>query len=348
LSSQLGYQFTSTLHAAQYRIGGGVTNQSEASNFLLLTPLLFIPSLLLVYKDWRKKHHIDHLLIALILCFILFMLHLFLPAFSPIAKVFLLGRVPTTRLLIGMGLLNIFVLIALIRRAEKQPKLYWFSPRFTRIYALAILILELFINLYIHETSGTFVGVYRAIAFALPLPIITYLLLRKRFLTAVLLYFVFSLFMSLKVNPLYRGLDIITKNPLSQAMVRISGGSEKRWVTDSVVTENLPAANGLHSLSGVYYYPQKSLWNSIPNASYTAYNRYAHVTFGFFTESSATPQLKLAAQDQIRITIGICSPYLQKESVGFVLTSQKLTGSCILQTTPVKTPAASFYIYKLR
>ncbi len=347
LSSQLGYQFTSTLHAAQYRIGG-VTNQSEASNFLLLSPLLIIPNLILIYKDWRQNRHVDKLLIALTFCFFIFVLHLFLPAFSPIAKVLLLGRVPPARLLVGMGLLNILILVALIRRAEKQPKLYWFTPGLSKVYTLVVLVLELCINLYVHNNSGTFVGVYRAVAFALPLPIIVYLLLRKRFLLAVLLYFAFSFFISFRVNPLYRGLDIITKNPVSEAMVRATKGSDKRWVADSVVTENLAAANGLHSLSGIYYYPQNNLWSTIPYAQYTSYNRYAHATFGFSTIPTAPPQLKLAAQDQIRITTGVCSSYLHREDVGFVLTSQKLTGDCIVHTTQVKLPAASFYIYQLR
>jgi hypothetical protein len=346
LSSQLGYQFTSATDAAQYQIGI-VTNQSEASNFLLLTPLLFIPNLILIYKDWRKQRHIDPLLVTLTSCFILFMLHLFVPAFSPIAKVFLLGEVPTSRLLVGMGLLNVFMFVALVLRGDTLNKDYWFPKKFSMFYALAVLLLDLVIDIHVHETSGTFVGIYRAVAFSLPLPIIMYLLLRRRFLGAAILYFAFTFFISFQVNPLYRGLGIVTKNPISQAMVRTNGDSDKRWIVDSVTVESLAIANGLHSLSGVYYYPQKSLWSSVPNAQYTSYNRYAHVTFGFFASSTAKPQLELAAQDQFRVTTGICSSYLKKEDVGFVLTSQKLNGACISKTTSVSTQTTSFYIYTL-
>jgi hypothetical protein len=348
LSSQLGYQFTSVTRAAQYRIHGVGTNQSEASNFLLLSPLLFIPMLVLVYKDWRsKRRQVDHLLITLLACFVVFMLHLFLPAFSPIAKLFLLGEVPTTRLLLGIGLLNMFMLVAFILRGDGKKDSYWFSRNFIVIYSVIILILELCINIHEHRSSGTFIGIYRAVAFALPLPIIVYLLLRRRFLIAALLYLAFSFFISYRVNPLYKGLSVITDNPISKAMVRVNGSSDKLWVADSVVVENLAAANGLHSLTGVYYYPQNSLWSSIPNASYSSYNRYAHITFGFFTSSTANPQLKLAAEDQVRITTGICNPYLQKENVGFVLTGQKLTGTCIAKTVSVRAPTASYYIYTL-
>jgi len=332
----------------QYHMQGIASNQSETSSFLLLSPLLIIPILLLMYKDWREGHKIDRLLAVLLICFAIFMLHLFVPAFTPLAKVFLLDKVPTARLLIGMGLLNIFMVVTLIRRAEKQPSFYWFSGKLITAYAAAVLVLELGINLYIHHTTGTFVGVYRAVAFALPLPIIVYLLLRRRFTIAAVLYFAFSFFISFRVNPLYRGLDIITNNPVSQAMVQISKGSDMRWVSDSVVTENLAAANGLRSLSGVYYYPQNSLWSTIPQANYTDYNRYAHVTFGFSASPTAPPRLKLAVQDQIRITTGVCNSYLKQEHVGFVLTSQHLAGDCILHTTSIKLPAASFYIYKLR
>ncbi len=344
LASHLGHQFLSDTANSQYLIDNkSPSNQSEASNFLLLAPFLFLPTLWLIYREYKQKKALDWPLIFLNIFFVVFLMELFVPGFTSVSKLLLLNKVGSSRVLLGMGLLNVMIIILFIRNLSKKTVVL--NKYAIGAYCLLVLMVELIVSLHAHYSFGTFIGLRRAILFSLPLPIVIYLLLRMRFLLAISLYLIFSLFISIGVNPLYKGLGTLTNSPLNNAVQHVGTNSDKRWITDGGYLENVALMNGKHSLTGVYYYPQLGLWDTIPGVKKSDYNRYAHVAFQVSDDSASPTKLKLNSQDGFSVMSSDCSKYLQQEHVGFLISSAILHGAC---TTPIKTipfPDVTLYIY---
>lgn len=347
MASHLGHQFLSEGATAQYLIDNksGHTNQSEASNFLLLVPFLLLPAILILFKERVNTATMNWSLLTLSVLFIVFLLQLFAPQFTALSKLFLLNKVGDARLLIGVGLLNIMFLIAFVKSfSKKEIKL---PLSMVLAYCVFVLIIELLISMSAHTDFGSFISLKRALLFSIPLPIIIYLILTKRFIASALGYLAFSVFISAPINPLYRGLDIITGNPLSVAIKEIGSTSDERWVSDPGYIENLVALNGESSLSGVYNYPQKELWKTIPEADATSYNRYAHVGFQVDNNESLNPKLELVSADSFVVTQGGCGSYFTDHRVSFILTTRIINSSCLTKVKAIHFSQNTFYIYKL-
>lgn len=348
LASQLGHQFESDKKTAQYLIDNkkGHTNQSEAANFLLLEPFLLIPSFLLLYYERRSKIPLDWPLFVLNILFIVFLLHLFVPAFTPIAHLLGLGQVADGRALIGIGLLNLMVIVLLVRNLSSKK--FSFPRSAVALYCLLVLVVELLVDFHAYQHFNMFIGEKRFILVSLPLPIITYLLLTKRFVWAVAGYLAFSIYSSAGVNPLYRGLETITANPLSVAIRQVGVHSSKRWVSDGGYLENLAIANGQRSLSTVYNYPQFALWDKIPTPGNYIYNRYAHVGIQVSDNPQQPTTLKLIGTDSFVVATNSCSDYLRQMDVGFVITTAALHSPCLKLDRTVSFPLTTVYIYDLQ
>jgi hypothetical protein len=348
LSGNLGYQFLSPTKAANYRLFGGVTNQSESSNFILLTPFLFVPSLFLLYIDKKRHRKTDWPLVGVNLVFILFLLELFVPAFSPISKLFLMQKIPLQREIIGLGLLNILQLVLFIRNLSKKKP---FPNYAAACYVALVFLVELALGIYAHRHFPGFIGRYRVVLFSLPLPVIVYCLIRKHFRLGVAGFLLFSLFIGIRINPLYHGLSVIEKNPLDVAVQQIVHKSPNaRWVADGLYLENFTLVNGAPSLSGVYYYPQPNIWKNIgPGNQSFIYNRYANVNFELLTSGdSQSSQIQLLGVDHFAVITDACSNFMRDNQVQYILTTSILTSPCIALVKQVAMPAQTFNIYKVQ
>lgn len=347
MSPHLGRQFNIEIRTAHYMIDGkSPSNQSETSSFLLLLPFLFLPSLFLIYYEYRRRKKIDWPLLLLNGLFIVFLLEMFMPAFAPVSKLLLLDKVGSSRVLIGMGLMNIMVFVLLMRNLMRQK--FSFPRPWLIGYCLLVFAIELGLSLYAHNAFDKFLSLRGAIAFALPLPLVIYFLLKKRFLFSALIYAAFSVFISFGVNPLYKGLATMTDDPLSQAVETIGKTSDKRWISEGGYLENIATINGEPSLSGIYNYPQLELWKDIPNTDDGIYNRYAHVGFQLDDNPRAPTTMSLITPDSFVVKVSSCSDYLRRLNVGFVVTSSVLKGTCTELKKTVAFPNATLYIYELK
>lgn len=347
LSPQLGYQFNSEAHTTRYLIDGkSPSNQSETSNFLLLLPFLFAPSVYLLYRGYRHNKKIDWPLLLLSGLFLIFLLELFVPGFTPLSKLLLLDKVGGARSLIGLGLINLMVFVLFMRNLSRTQ--YSFPHKAVIIYSLLIVGIEFALNYHAHESFEPFISLRGAILFSLPLPVIVYLMLRKHFVTAAIVYAAFSIFISFGINPLYRGLTVITDDALSKAVEEMGASSEKRWISEGGYLENIATINGEPSLSGVYNYPQLKLWEDIPGVPRDSYNRYAHVGFQITDDPAAPTALSLITPDSFVVKTNSCSDYLRKHNVGFIVTASILNGPCTSLEKTVSYPRTTLYIYRLR
>lgn len=353
LSGNLDFQLQFSHHASKYQLPThGLTNQSENSNFILLEPFLVLPAFYLLYKGRKIRKPMDWPLLFTTCAFLFALFWLFVPQLSLPGKLLLLNKVPHVRLLIGLGLLNIMQVVLFIRRMQDY-KGRLVSRNTVLIYVILVFVTELLLGVHAMRSFNGFIGLYKVILLSIPIPLIVYALLNKRFLLGSLGFLVFSIFSSVLINPIYRGTSVLTNAPLSTAIRKISQQNNGRWAIEPTYLENFAIINGARSLSGVYAYPQLQLWEPIDKGVHqTIYNRYANVTFNFDrTPNKRVPtSLELPSLDHFSVTTEPCSNFLKINKVSFLLTEVPLSyqDKCVRITDIVNYPSHTYYIYRLR
>jgi len=349
-SGHLDFQLQFSSKADKYQIPkNGLTNQSEDSNFLLLLPFLLLPSALLIYRDRKAKVPVDFALLFVNAAFLVACLWLFVPYLSILSRLTLLSRVPENRLIIGLGLLNIFQLVLIMRRLHADKKRF-LPNSWLVVYSILIFATELLLAIHAKNTFPGYIGIYRSIAFSLPVPVIIYLLLTKRLQLASLGLLAFCIFMTTGVNPLYRGTDIITNSKVSRDIRHIAAIDKGNWASENAYLENFALLNGAHSLSGVYSYPQLGIWRQVSGADPNIYNRYAHVTFNFYRDDAQQipTKVELSGGDHFGIFTEPCSSFMKNNNVRFLITSSPLNNnaSCAHLIDRINYPASQVLIYR--
>lgn len=353
LSSHLSPVFQAEARSNSYqRPNISAVNQSESSNFILLIPFLIAPLVVLAFLLYKSRKKLDFITISLLAIGTVFAAWLFIPGIDLLGKLSLLDKVPHPRLLIGIGVLNLFFIIYFIKLyTETKHRLDFKS---SAIYSLLIYIALLIISFHVMIQFPGFIGLKSVVILPFIIPLILFLLLRKHFLTGMFVYLVFSLISVAMINPIYRGTEILTKTPLSQAMKEVGANSDKRWVTEDISILNFPSMNGLPSLSGTYLHPQVDLWENLHQTEKSAvYNRYAHTNFSFDRNPNINiaPVISNPGEDQMNITIEPCDPFFRAENVGYLVSSRKFEpneASCLSLVRSVDYPQVTFNIYSYR
>jgi hypothetical protein len=290
---------------------------------------------------------VDWVLVSLLTLATIFYIWLFVPGLSFLGTTLQLNKVPHPRLLIGLGLLDVIFVSVLIKEWVKLR----FSPKlqvFLAVYSAVILVLCAFLTVKTHYSFPTFLGLKRAIALSLPIPLIVCLIIFKRYTTAIALLLVFSFLSTYRVNPLYTGLGIVTKNPV---ISEIKNSSETaRWATETSMLENFPFVAGKPSVTGVYFYPQLDLWKRIDSGkSEFIYNRYAHtnITLDRDTARNIPTAFDFPIADHFGVRTEPCGQFIQNDGITKILTDGKLGDNCAKLDEEVKLPAHTFYIYSI-
>ena len=340
--------FVMPLLQSDLRGGHFIGNQSEASNFILLLPFLILPAVLLMWRRWRRSRGVDWVYLAINLCGLVFLAHLFIPHGNLIYKLLLLNRVPHQRLMIGLGFLGIIQLVLTIRfiKEEKlaQDKLWKWSGAYSAV-CLAILLAT---GLRIRANYPIFLHSYALIvALAAAFTVIIFFTLANKRILAAICLLVFTLASSFQIIPLYRGLGELTDSRVLSAMQSVSGPHDS-WVVVGDDAYNYGEYGILAvrpTLSGMQTYPTLDLWRQTgdPNYNYVT-NRESHVVF------SDNPELKspltLVHNNSFEVKFD-CSPFI-KQHVRYALSVHPLKDSCVKQVGPtISYPKVTFYMYKV-
>lgn len=345
LSGQLSTQIQNPLRSLHYRIGG---NESEASNFILLLPFLFLPGILLLVRGYRSRKWIDWPLLTTSVLSILLLVRLYIPHTDLVFKLMFLGSIPHERVLIGVGLLSFVHMVLVIRNLSRTNTFSKNDHRAIIIYSLLVWAVCLSISIYVHREYPGFIGLGKAIILSVPIPLITLLFLSRRFNAGASVLCAFLLFSSAGVNPLYRNVTAVANTQLSKSIQDIASKNNGKWATESYLYEQFPMLNGAQSLTGVYPYPQLSLWKT-SGESRELYNRYAHINLLIDrdTEKNIKSRMLLVSPDTININTEPCSAFLQERGVKFMLTNNPISDNCVSLLKTVGYPTITFYIYRI-
>jgi len=332
-------------------VKNGLTNQSEASNFIYIFPFLFLPYLYLIYKRLGGFNK-DPLLLSVNLCIMAFLLWLFVGHNKLMGQLTLLKMVPHQRLLIGLGLLGTIqlALFAVLYSKSRKPLI---SLKKSLVYALVIFIIELILGILVSKTMPGYISLLRVMLFSIPIPAAIYLLLSNKPEKALLFLLSIGIVSTLIIHPVYKDINVLENTKLSNTIKETAAKKDGAWITDEFIIENFASMNGAKTFSGVYTYPQFEIWKSLrEDTPINVYNRFAHAVFSFdrVIDQSVDTTISLEGPDSIKITTEPCDSKLLGIGVRFIMTIKKLDEdeACINSVQEITYPNVSIYIYELR
>jgi len=320
--------------------GAPFANQCEASNFFMI----FIPLLIwLIYKNIlliKNKKHVDIIGISIAIPILLFFLWVLLPLPDFISKYTGLYLVPPQRLLLGLGFSNYLLLLYML-----SCDIYIFDrERLTdKILSLILIlftaVLSFLTGKYLYSLNPMF---FTYPTFVLPnlkillvtifVPTLIYLFLKgykKLFMTAILL---FGLISTIFVNPLYRGLDILTSTDLANYITELSTKDDSKWVIygDHHYAQ-YALANNANVLNGIHPYPQFKIWSVIDSEKkyQDIYNRYAHIIFSDY--EIGEDLIALVQNDVLLVNMSPCDKRLKDLNVKYILSTIDFQDSSCLE-----------------
>jgi hypothetical protein len=328
------------------------SNQSESSNFVFLIPTFIVALIAMLASKKRWQYMIFYLLFGLTG---LFFAHLFLPLPLWFEKIFLLDKVPLSRIVYGVGIINIIFIITLAYYFENKK--FSIKPRWLILVGC---IFELAINLYVFRALNKYypllLGVNKfsyAIVLLVNITVIlaVYLLLTKRLAWFSVLFFVSMFLSSYTVNPLYRGLGPLLRNPLVEEIQAIDRDSPGVWGTvDNIYLLNYPVAAGVKSLTATYVYPQLELWRQLDtnNKFEGVYNRYAKISLSTNPQVNEEIPIKVLDEsaDSILLALLPCSDF-EKRYLKYVISLNEINIECMKEIKNIKYGEKTVWFYEL-
>lgn len=322
------------------------TNQSEASNFILLLPFLLIPGLVLQVIEYIRKRKIDWLLLAVHACAALFFIRALVPIDSFLYQALLLDRVPHARLRSGMGFIGIIQLMLLIRKVDQLKLSARKQYIYAAIFGVISFIILILVGLYVKHHYPIFLNSYVllvVLATAFTAIIVTFLAGKKLIGAALLL--IFSIGSSFQIVPLYRGLDFVQESKIVNKIKEVSKPSDNWITTDNLYYINLPMVAGRGLVSGSQYYPDPELWSQVGGEKYKqVYNRQARAVY--VTDPDMEKKMRLIRPNYFQLKFE-CSEFLYRH-VDYVLAIEPMGNSCTHLVDKVTYPKETFYIYSIK
>ncbi len=321
-------------------------NQSEASNFILLSPFLVLPALALTIYEYRQKRRIDWLFVIIQLNVLLFFARVFVPFGDGFYKLLLFDKVPNERLIIGIGLVGILLTLLTYKKLIqlKISRRVWWGVAGT--YTLVCFAVVSLIGFRVADMYPLFISYApKILLLAASFCLIIWLFLIKRGVLAAIVLLLFSFGSVVKINPLYKGLGWINSNELFSRM-QVASTPDDTWAAADVIAfENFGLLADRGSLSGIQPYPDFKLWRQVAGASADdTYNRYAHVVF--VSSPQWSEPLKLIQPDFFEVAIS-CSDFITK-NVDYILDTSPLNKPCLQLKDKVVYPSVSFHIYEVK
>ncbi len=329
-----------------HRAANFFTNQSEASNFILVAPFLLLPSFALLYAKYRQSRIIDYAFLTINLCIVFFLLRDFTTIVDPVAHLLLLDKVPNTRLTYGVGFAGFIQLLLFIKIISsvklKRSKLLLTSASG---YAAACLAIIMLVGARVTSQYPLFIhNKLVVLCLALGFTSIIFFAVSGRAKLTLLALAGFTIISSAAIHPLYRGTSVLTTNKLVTAMDAVS---DKRvtWATvDSVIFSGFGALAGDNTVTGIYSNPRPDYWDPVFGEQYSEiFDRQAHV---IMTTKRYADNQPIYLEANSTFSIDYSCENLRKLKVDYILSKSLENPSCTTLIKTVKLQKSTLYILK--
>jgi hypothetical protein len=319
-------------------------NQSEAAVFMQYSVLICMPLIFDIVQYYQKTKKIKWDFLLLVIGMIAIYLYMFVPGLTGVYGVLLFNRVPLARLELGVGLLDLFALLLLVREHLKKPMPQKPALIIAGVTTIGLLLAGFYTR---NHYPGFLADPFIIIVASLWMGLVLFLLTTKHQVIGLTMLVALSVVSVYRVNPLYVGLSPLNNTPLATTIQRIAKShSSKEWVNTDFTLQEYPQANGAKSLTGDYSYPQSQIWRTVdanPKDNYI-YNRATHV----LASISGSNSLSLPSVNLITFHINPCSQLVNQLNIGYLLTTHAQSNSCLVLTSKITFPAVTTYIYSFR
>lgn len=247
--------------------------------------------------------------------------------------------VPHQRLLIGFGFGSYILMLYMLSKEDiYKPNKSIIDIIIISLLSLSFGVLIYFVGKNLYTTSPAFFNFpeivspeIKIIGASIFVTLLIFLLLKsykKLFLIALLS---FAFISTGYINPIRRGLDVLTNTEMAKYIRETSEKDDSKWVVfgDHKIAQ-YALANNANVLNGVHIYPNFKIWEILdPEKTYIdIYNRYAHI--GFEENTDNQPLVELVQPDALVVNISPCDPKLRELGVKYVLTNIALKDTSCL------------------
>lgn len=344
LSSNLAPNLLSDQRSTNY-----FTNQSEASNVIFFLPFLVLSGGLIEILRHRKGLPADRISIGLIALSAAEALWLFVPSMTWAFSPFFFTSIPLFRSVMFLGFTQLLLLVRILQVLHRTPGSL--LPRWFPLAAMGLVaVVTVLANRLIIEENPGFVGgrvplAASTAALALGVGLLFAATQRPR-LAGLSLLVVLSLWSSITINPVHRGLGVLQDTSIVRAIERIDAADPTgTWVVNgSFVFENLAVQAGVPSISGSAPHTQAPYWEEVfPWADETVYDRAAHFEFSLVDTEEA---MTLRAVNFVDVRLDPCGTTAERARLRHVVSTTPLDRPCLSLLETVDYPAITFFIYQ--
>lgn len=309
---------------------GPWVNQSEASNFLLLYPYI-APIYIFIFVNQLIKKKVNWIFCFNILYLIIATLWLFIPFPTWFSKITFLYLVPINRMLIGIGLADLFLNFYFLFKINiPRTKLYFFI---TLVQSFITFVVNYYIGNYLLKNYPTFIhSEMKIFIISFIAGTLVFLLLNKKYILFIFIFLGYLVISTYSINPFYVGIDPVINTALANKIQKIEKNNmgKYKWIVyDTGMLGQYLIANGANSLSGVYTYPQFDLMHVFDSQEnyINIWNRYANVFF--VNEKNNTNGFELIGVDQFKINIDPCNEKFKKLNVKYYIFTTNVRYICL-------------------
>jgi len=284
-------------------------------------PIGLILSSIVFFIDKNK----DKLLILLSAVFVFLSCWCFIGFPQFLADITMLKTSPEYRTIIIWGFLNVFILI----RALSVIK-FRFSNLIAIGISLILTVLSVIANKYIYQE---YMDVLKLVVMGVLGFILFYLVLKnkisKLFITIIAILMIIS---GLAVNPIQKGIDVVNKVPLANAIRNINNEESGLWIFETgtltnVYIMNYPIMYGAATFNSTNLYPNLEAFKKIDkeNKYFDVYNRHCNIAVNLINNNDLNDYDKFVLVAQEYIIINMTEDDLIDLNIKYILTLRNLS-----------------------
>lgn len=301
-----------------------MVNPCELSGMLSLFPIPMIVAIIYFIRNRKKED--TAFLVPMLIVSIVFSIFTLMRTNELFAKLTLLYMVPASRLAVPLGLTQIILMVYVMAHCKKEDKILgkYISIIISVIASIFIL------STAIKTDSENVMGELTSYICGLIVLVSTYLLFtinkekNKEKLIALLIPI--ALLTGATVNPIQRGISVITEKPVAKKIQEIVKDDPQNnlWVVEGY--PNYALANGAKVVNCIHSYPNFEFYKIVlgeeefkKEENELIYNRYAHIQLQINQNENS---IELIGQDNISLKITL--EKLKELNIKYILTRRDL------------------------
>jgi hypothetical protein len=151
------------------------------------------------------------------------------------------------------------------------------------------------------------------------------------------------------VNPLYRGLGPLDRDPLVKALLPYgrSDSPPRTAVYGDWKTVALTTASGVVNLSGLTFYPDAQVWQRLAPTQETIWNNFSK--YEWVADTSLTQaRIEVVQGTQRRLVINPCAPDTLALNIDLSVSTAPLKAPCLEPVETVQRPGGTVYLYRTK